>query len=72
MRSVVLMIGDPRYQSVWGRLPESVTSGLLRAPRPSTGCRCGSCSTCDPDTPTTFNDAMTRLTTLDWPTVAAA
>ncbi len=27
MRSVVLMIGDPRYQAVWGQLPEAVTHG---------------------------------------------
>ena len=31
MRPVVLMIGDPRYQAVWGRLSESVTSGAPSA-----------------------------------------
>ncbi len=31
MRAVVLMIGDPRYQSVWHRLPESVTTGEAQA-----------------------------------------
>jgi hypothetical protein len=27
MRAVALMLGDPAYQAVWGRLPESVTTG---------------------------------------------
>ena len=31
MRSVVLMIGDPRYQSVWSELPEAVRTGGPRA-----------------------------------------
>ena len=71
MRSVVLMIGDPRYQSVWGQLPESVTSGLPGAEAVH-GVSMWELLDRDPDYADTFNDAMTRLTTLDWPTVAAA
>ena len=71
MRSVVLMIGDPRYQSVWGRLPEAVTTGGPRAEAVH-GVSMWDLLDRDPDYAATFNDAMARLTALDWPTVAAA
>lgn len=71
MRAVVLMIGDPRYQSVWGRLPESVTSGTPQAEAVH-GVSMWELLDRDPDYAATFNEAMTRLTALDWPTVAAA
>jgi hypothetical protein len=70
MRSVVLMIGDPRYQSVWAQLPEAVTTGRPRAEAVH-GVSMWELLDRDPDYAETFNDAMTRLTTLDWPTVAA-
>ena len=50
MRAVVLMIGDPRYQSVWSRLPESVTTGEAQAEAVH-GVPCGSCWTATPTTP---------------------
>lgn len=71
MRSVVLMIGDPRYQQVWGRLTEAVTSGTPRA-EDVYGVSMWEVLERDPDYADIFNDAMTRLTSLDWPTIEAA
>ncbi|MFC7726446.1 methyltransferase [Nocardioides sp. GCM10028917] len=71
MRAVVLMIGDPRYQSVWHRLPESVTTGEAQAEAVH-GVSMWGLLERDPDYAATFNEAMSRLTALDWPTVAAA
>jgi len=71
MRAVVLMIGDPRYQSVWSRLPESVTTGEAQAEAVH-GVTMWELLDRDPDYAATFNEAMSRLTALDWPTVAAA
>lgn len=65
------MIGDPRYQSVWTQLPESVASGTPRAEAVH-GVSLWELLDREPDYAETFNDAMTRLTSLDWPTVAAA
>ena len=70
MRSVVLMIGDPRYQSVWNRLPESVTTGTAQAEAVH-GVSMWGLLDRDPDYAATFNEAMSRLTALDWPTIAA-
>ena len=70
MRAVVLMIGDPRYQSVWSRLPESVTTGEAQAEAVH-GVSMWGLLERDPDYAATFNEAMSRLTALDWPTVAA-
>ncbi len=71
MRAVVLMIGDPRYQSVWNRLPEAVTTGEAQAEAVH-GVSMWGLLERDPDYAATFNEAMSRLTALDWPTVAAA
>ncbi|MGF9753863.1 methyltransferase [Microvirga sp. 0TCS3.31] len=71
MRAVVLMIGDPRYQSVWSRLPESVTTGEAQAEAVH-GVSMWGLLEREPDYAATFNEAMSRLTALDWPTVAAA
>jgi hypothetical protein len=71
MRPVVLMIGDPRYQQVWGRLPESVTTGAPGAEAVH-GMTMWEVLDRDPEFGAIFNDAMTRLTALDWPTVEAA
>ena len=71
MRAVVLMIGDPRYQSVWSRLPESVTTGEPQAEAVH-GVSMWELLDRDPDYAATFNEAMSRLTALYWPTVAAA
>ena len=71
MRSVVLMIGDPRYQSVWAQLPEAVRTGGPRAEAVH-GVSMWELLDREPDYAQDFNDAMGRLTTLDWPTVEAA
>lgn len=71
MRAVVLMIGDPRYQSVWSRLPESVTTGQPQAEAVH-GVSMWELLERDPDFAEIFNEAMSRLSALDWPTVAAA
>jgi hypothetical protein len=70
MRSVVLMIGDPRYQAVWGQLPEAVRTGGPRAEAVH-GVSMWELLDRDPDYAHDFNDAMGRLTQLDWPTVEA-
>ena len=71
MRAVVLMIGDPRYQSVWSRLTDSVTTGEAQAEAVH-GVSMWGLLDRDPDYADTFNEAMSRLTALDWPTIAAA
>lgn len=70
MRSVVLMIGDPRYQAVWGRLPDAVRTGTPQAEAVH-GVSMWELLERDADYAASFNDAMSRLTTLDWPTVEA-
>jgi hypothetical protein len=70
MRPVVLMIGDPAYQAVWRQLPESVTTGAPGA-EAALGVPMWEHLDRDPQFAATFNDAMTRLSELDWPTVAA-
>jgi hypothetical protein len=70
MRAVVLMIGDPRYQTVWGQLPDAVRTGGPRAEAVH-GVSMWELLDRDPDYAMSFNDAMTRLTVLDWPTVEA-
>ena len=70
MRSVVLMIGDPRYQSVWAELPEAVRTGGPRAEAVH-GVSMWELLDRDADYGATFHDAMGRLTALDWPTVEA-
>ncbi len=71
MRPVVLMIGDPRYQAVWGALPDSVVSGEPAAEAVH-GVPLWDLLDRDVEFAAIFNDAMTRLTTLDWPTIQAA
>ena len=71
MRPVVLMLGDPAYQAVWGRLPDSVASGSPGA-EAALGVPMWQYLDQDADFAATFNDAMTRLSALDWPTVEAA
>ncbi|PKH40703.1 Dimerisation domain-containing protein [Nocardioides alpinus] len=71
MRAVVLMIGDPRYQAVWGQLTQSVTSGRPGA-EAALGVPMWDYVEQDREFAGIFNDAMTRLSALDWPAVAAA
>jgi hypothetical protein len=56
---------------VWSRLPESVTTGEAQAEAVH-GVSMWGLLERDPDYAATFNEAMSRLTALDWPTVAAA
>ena len=71
MRPVVLMVGDPRYQAVWGALPDSVVSGEPAAESVH-GVPMWDLLDRDTEFASIFNDAMTRLTALDWPTIEAA
>jgi hypothetical protein len=68
---VVLMLGDPQYQGPWGRLVDTVQTG-----RPGAELAYGKpiWEHLDeaPGFAATFNDAMTCLSAMDWPTVAAA
>lgn len=71
MLPVILMLGDPAYQRPWGQLAFTVETG-----RPAAdvvhGMPMWDYLDEDPDFAATFNDAMTRLSALDWPTVDAA
>jgi len=71
IRSVILMLGDPRYQATWGQLHRSVTTGKPGA-EDALGAPLWDYVDHHPDFAATFNDAMTRLTDLDWPSVDAA
>jgi hypothetical protein len=71
MASVVLMIGHPTYQAVWGQLPDAVRTGTPRA-EAVVGEPMWEHLDHDAELATAFNDAMTRLSALDWPTVEAA
>lgn len=71
MRPVVLMLGDPRYQAVWGQLPQAVLDGTPGA-EAALGVPMWDYVDQDPEFAGIFNDAMTRLSALDWPTVEAA
>lgn len=70
MRPVVLMLGDPAYWNPWGELTYSVRTG-----KPSVDKVLGKSMwdfmSDNPDFEATFNNAMTCLTRLDWPTIAA-
>lgn len=70
MRDVVLMLGNPSYQRVWSELPETVRTGELGAER-ALGLPMWDFVEQDPEFGTAFDDAMSRLASLDWPTVEA-
>ncbi|MGD8202236.1 methyltransferase [Ornithinimicrobium sp. W1679] len=70
MRDVVLMLGHPDYQQVWGGLAGSVRTGAPVAEH-ALGRSLWEHLDHDPAFGATFDDAMSRLTALDWPTVAA-
>ncbi|WP_432948001.1 methyltransferase [Kribbella sp. CA-253562] len=71
LRPVVLMLGDPQYQGPWGRLAHSVETGGP-AVEVAPGKQVWDYLDADPEFAATFNEAMTCLTDLDWPAVAAA
>lgn len=68
---VVRMLGDPRYQEPWGRLARAVETGKPVA-EDALGEPMWEYLDHDPGFAATVNDAMTRLTTLDWPAVSGA
>jgi hypothetical protein len=71
VRPVVLMLGDPQYQGPWGRLAHSVETGRPAA-EVALGKQLWEYLDENPEFAATFDNAMTCLTDLDWPTVAAA
>jgi len=71
MRPVILMVGDPRYQLAWSGLARTVTTGTPGAAE-ALGEPMWDYLDRDPEFAATFNDAMSRLAALDWPTVDAA
>ncbi|GAB2682556.1 methyltransferase [Kribbella swartbergensis] len=68
---VVLMLGDPQYQAPWGRLVHSVETGSPAADL-ALGKQMWDYLDENPEFAATFNNAMTCVTELDWPAVAAA
>ena len=70
MRPVILMLGDPRYQGPWGRLADTVETGTPGATM-QFGKPIWDYVDDDPEFAAIFDDAMTRLSALDWPTVEA-
>lgn len=71
MLPVILMLGDPRYQRTWGQLAQTVESGVPGA-QEVLGMPMWDYLDHDPEFAATFNNAMTRLSALDWPAVDAA
>ena len=67
---VVLMLGDPQYQGPWGRLADTVETG-----RPAAELVFGKPMwdylDDDPKFAAVVNNAMTCISALDWPTIAA-
>ena len=70
MVPVILMLGDPRYQGPWGRLAGTVETGRPGA-EDFFGRPMWDYVDQDGEFAAVFNDAMTRLSALDWPTVDA-
>lgn len=70
MVPVVLMLGDPQYQGPWSRLEACVRTGAPAA-QSVLGAPMLEYLDQNPGFAATFDDAMTRLTALDWPTVEA-
>ena len=70
MVPVILMLGDPRYQGPWCRLTDTVETGRPGAEQ-FFGMPMWDYVDQDGEFAAVFNDAMTRLSALDWPTVVA-
>lgn len=71
MLPVILMLGDPAYQGPWGQLARTVETGTPGAEE-ALGKPMWEYLDDNAEFAATFNDAMTRLSALDWPTVEAA
>ena len=70
MLPVILMLGDAQYQRPWGHLAATVETGTPGA-ETAFGTSMWEHLDNEPAFAATFNDAMTRLSALDWPTVRA-
>ena len=68
---VILMLGDPRYQATWGQLTRTVETGVPGA-EAAVGEPMWDYLDHDPEFAATFNNAMTRLSALDWPAIEPA
>ena len=71
MLPAILMLGDPQYQGPWGRLAQTVETGTPGV-EDALGKPLWEYLDANPEFAATFNNAMTRLSALDWPTVEAA
>jgi hypothetical protein len=71
MLAVILMLGDPHYQGTWGQLARTVETGVPGAEE-ALGKPMWDYLDHNPEFAATFNNAMTRLSALDWPAVEAA
>jgi hypothetical protein len=71
MLPVILMLGDPRYQGPWGQLARAVETGRPAAEE-VLGLPMWDFLDENPGFAAMFNEAMTRLSALDWPAVQAA
>jgi hypothetical protein len=70
MLPVILMLGDSAYQQPWGQLATTVQTGVSGA-KTVFGKPMWEYLDDNPEFAATFNNAMSRLSALDWPTVAA-
>jgi len=70
MRDVVLMMGDPAYQRAWSELTHTIETGTPGAER-ALGAPMWEYLDSHPEFAAVFNDAMTRLSQLDWPAIEA-
>jgi hypothetical protein len=68
---VILMLGDPHYQAPWCQLAHTVTTGTPAAEKVH-GKSMWQFLDDNPQFAATFNDAMTQLSAMDWPTIEAA
>jgi hypothetical protein len=71
MLPVILMLGHPSYQGTWGQLVKVIQTGQPGA-EDVLGQNLWDYLDADHEFAATFDDAMTRLSALDWPSVDAA
>jgi len=70
MLPVILMLGDSRYQQPWSQLATTVHTGVSGV-ETVFGMTMWEYLDDNPEFAATFNNAMSRLSALDWPTVKA-
>ena len=71
MLPVILMLGDTHYQGTWGQLAHTVETGRPGAEQ-ALGMPMWDYLDHNPEFGATFNNAMTRLSALDWPAIKSA